>query len=129
LFDPRKENNTFEEARREFIGEHASSSSAQSEVREYEILPTFDQSAPSRQGKEVRKLMDFLYTCIDLIKDERVMHELQHLIRQYEIGRVDPLLTRVVNQVYRKRRTSKELHLSAQIGDYDMDYVVLDLGS
>jgi hypothetical protein len=34
-----------------------------------------------------------------------------------------------MNQVSRKRRTSKELHLSAQIGDYDIDYVVLDLGS
>jgi hypothetical protein len=34
-----------------------------------------------------------------------------------------------VNQVPRKKRTSKELHLSAQNGDYDVDYVVLDLGS
>jgi hypothetical protein len=34
-----------------------------------------------------------------------------------------------VNQVSRKRRTSKELYLSDQIGDYDVDYVVLDLGS
>jgi hypothetical protein len=73
--------------------------------------------------------MEFLYTCIDLIKNERVVRELQQLIRQYEIGRVDPLLSRVVNQVSRKRRTRKELHLSAYIGDYDMDYVVLDLGS
>jgi hypothetical protein len=96
---------------------------------ECEMHPTFDQSAPPRQGKEVSKLVDFLYTCIDLIKDERAVQELQHLIRQYEIGRVDPMLSRVVNQVSRKRRTSKELDLSAQIGDYDMDYVVLDLGS
>ena len=73
--------------------------------------------------------MDFLYTCINLIKDERVVQELQHLIRQYEIGRIDPLLSRAMNQVSRKRRTSKELHHSAQIGDYDIDYVVLDLGS
>jgi hypothetical protein len=50
-------------------------------------------------------------------------------LRQYEIGRVDPMLSRVVNQVSRKRRTRKELHLSAQIGDYDVDYVILDLGS
>jgi hypothetical protein len=42
--------------------------------------PTFDQSAPPRQGKEVSKLVD-LYTCIDLIKDERAVQELQHLIR------------------------------------------------
>jgi hypothetical protein len=73
--------------------------------------------------------VDVLYTCIDLIKDEIVVQELQHLIRQYEIGRVDPMLSRVVNQESRKRRTRKELDLSAQIGDYDMDYVVLDLGS
>jgi len=57
------------------------------------------------------------------------LQELQHLIRQYEIQRVDPLLSRVVNQVSRKRRTRKELNLSAQIGDYNIDYVVLDLGS
>jgi hypothetical protein len=91
--------------------------------------PTFDQSIPLRQEKEVSKLVDFLYTCINLINDERVVQELKNLIIQYEIGRVDPLLSRYVNQVSRKRRTSKELHLSAQIGDYDIDYVVLDLGS
>ena len=34
-----------------------------------------------------------------------------------------------MNQISRKIRTSKELHISAQIGDYDVDYVVLDLGS
>jgi hypothetical protein len=70
-----------------------------------------------------------LYTFIDLIKDESVVQELQHLIRQYEIGKVDPLLNRAVHQVSRKRRTNKELHLNAQIGDYDIDYLVLDLGS
>ena len=73
--------------------------------------------------------MDFLYTCINLIKYEKVVQELQYLIRQYEIGRVDPLPIKAVHQVYRKRRTNKELHFSAQIGYYDLDYVVLDLGS
>jgi hypothetical protein len=91
--------------------------------------PAFDPSALSRKGKEVSKLMDFLYTCINLIKDEKFVQELQHLVRQYEIGRIDPLLSRAVNQVSRKRRTNKKLHLSAHIGDYDVDYVVLDLGS
>jgi hypothetical protein len=59
--------------------------------------PSFDQSA--RQGKEVRKLMDLLYTYINLIKYEKIVHELQHLVRQYEIGRIDPILSRYVNQV------------------------------
>jgi hypothetical protein len=73
--------------------------------------------------------MEFLCTCINLIKDERVVQELQNLIKLYEIGRTDPLLNREVHQVSRKRRTNKELHLNAQIGEYDIDYVVLDLGS
>jgi hypothetical protein len=129
FFDPRKEKHTFEETRREFVAEHASSSRSQTKVKECEMPPAFDHSVPLRQGKEVSKLMDFLYTCINLIKDERVVQEIQHLIRQYKIRRVDPLLSRAVNQLSRKWRTRKELHLSVQIGDYDVDYVVLDLGS
>ena len=39
------------------------------------------------------------------------------------------MLNRVVHQVSKKRRTNKELHPNAQIGEYDIDYVVLDLGS
>jgi hypothetical protein len=78
LLDPRREKHTFEEARREFAGEHASSSREQPEVKECEMPPSFDHY---RQGKEVSKLMDLLYTCINLIKDERVVQELQHLIR------------------------------------------------
>jgi hypothetical protein len=39
------------------------------------------------------------------------------------------MLSRDVNQVSRKRRTNNELHLSVEIGYYDVDYVVLDLGS
>jgi hypothetical protein len=62
LFDPRKEKHTFEEAKREFVGEHDSSSRAKPKVRECEMPPTFYQYALSRQGKEVSKLMDFLYT-------------------------------------------------------------------
>jgi hypothetical protein len=72
LFDPRKEKHTFEEARREFVGEQTSSSRAQPKVRECGMPPTFDQSTLARQGKEVSKLMDFLYTCINLIKDEKL---------------------------------------------------------
>jgi hypothetical protein len=51
--------------------------------------------------------MDFLYTCINLIKDERVVKELKKLIRQYELGKVDPMLNRAVHQLSRKRRTKQ----------------------
>jgi hypothetical protein len=89
----------------------------------------FDQSNMPEDGKEVSDLVSFLYTFIDLIKDVSVVQELQKLIRQYELGKVDPLLNRAVHQVSIKRRTNKELHLNAYIGYYDIDYEVLDLGS
>jgi hypothetical protein len=69
--------------------------------------------------------MESLCTCINLIKDEINVQELQNVIRQYEIGKVDPLLSREVHKVSKKIRKNKELHLNSQIGDY----VVLDLGS
>jgi hypothetical protein len=39
------------------------------------------------------------------------------------------LLNRAIHQIGKKIRTNKELHLNSQIGEYDIDYVVLDLGS
>ena len=54
----------------------------------------FDHSASLGEGKEVSNLMEFLCNCINLIKDERAVQELQNLIRQYEIGRVDPRLNK-----------------------------------
>jgi hypothetical protein len=89
----------------------------------------FNQSTSPGDGKEVSKLVSFLYTFIELIIDEKSIQELQNLVRQYEIGRVYPLLKKAVHQLSKKRRKNKELHLNSQIGEYNIDYVVLDLGS
>ena len=35
---------------------------------------------------------------------------------------------KIVNQVQWKRRTSRELRLNANIGDFNMGYIILDLG-
>jgi hypothetical protein len=57
----------------------------------------FNQSAMPEDGKEVGNLVSFLYMFIDFIKDERVMQDLQKLMRQYELGNVDHLLNREVH--------------------------------
>ena len=72
--------------------------------------------------------MEFFHTCVKLIQDKGVVQELQDLIKKYELGKIDPLLNRAVHQIGKSRRTNKELHLNAQIGEYEIDYVVLDLG-
>ena len=89
----------------------------------------FDPSASPTKGKEVSKLMEFLHTYVKLIQDKGVLQELQDLIKQYELGKIHPLLNRAVHQIGKRRRTNKELDLNSQIGEYEIDYVVLDLGS
>jgi hypothetical protein len=123
-FDVKKERQIFEEARQEFKVGEGSSSKTRPEIREYGMPQAFDQSASPKGGKEVSKLIEVLYNCIKLIQDENVVQELQNLIIKYELGKIDPLLNSG-----KKRRTNKELHLNAQIGEYDIDYVILDLGS
>jgi hypothetical protein len=66
-FDAKKERQMFEEARKEFRGDQGSSSKTRPEMREYGMPLAFDQSASPKEGKEVSKIMEFLYTCIKLI--------------------------------------------------------------
>ena len=35
----------------------------------------------------------------------------------------------MVNHVKKKFKMGRELRMTAEIGDYDMDYIILDLGS
>jgi hypothetical protein len=89
----------------------------------------FDQSTSPTEEKGASKLMEFFCTCVNLIQDKSDVQESQDLIKKYELGKIDSLLNRVVHQIGKRIRKNKELHLNSQIGEYDIDYVVLDLGS
>ena len=41
---------------------------------------------------------------------------------------IEPPPKKKVNQVSKKFKTGRELRMTAQIGDYDMDYIILYLG-
>jgi hypothetical protein len=84
-FDPEREKQTFEEEKKEFRRGQDSLSKEQPKVRECGMPLAFDQSASPGEGKEVSRLMEFLCTFINLIKDENFVQELQNLIRQYDL--------------------------------------------
>jgi hypothetical protein len=58
-FDAKKERQIFEEERNEFKEDQGSSSKTRPEVREYGMPLAFNHSALPKEGKEVRKLMEF----------------------------------------------------------------------
>ena len=60
------------------------------------------------------------------IKDKYAIEELQALIEETP---VEPPPEKRVNQVGKKFKTSHELRMIVKIGDYDMDYIILYLGS
>ena len=60
------------------------------------------------------------------MQDKDDIVELQAMIEEIP---VDMQPEKKVNQVRKKCKTSHDLSMTAQIGDYDMDYIILDLGS
>jgi len=87
---------------------------------------------------------------LGLLKNEEVVYELSKIINAYEkiyettmtkesspVGSKEPsenlaeqsLIIKDVIQVTQKPRTSQEFRINAQIGEYDIDNIMLDLGS
>jgi hypothetical protein len=62
------------------------------------------------------------------MKDETVMNALCEIIDHYAQEREVPSAQRVVNQVLCKKRTNEEFILSVQIGECNVDNVILGLG-
>ena len=60
------------------------------------------------------------------MQDKDAIAELQTMIEEVPI---EPQPEKKVNQVWKKFKTGCKLKMIAQIGDYNMDYIILDLGS
>ena len=73
-------------------------------------------------------LTTFLETCMKLLRDSKAVKGLQELINR--CAGTTPGEPRVVRKIGKhKTRTGREMRLTAQIGEYEMDQVILDLGS
>ena len=74
---------------------------------------------------KVSTLSSFLRSCLKLLRNQNALSELQKVLAFYEPQQSSGQ-EKAVNRV---RRTGREMRLNAQIGEYDMTAVILDLGS
>ena len=74
---------------------------------------------------KVSTLSSFLQSCMKLLRNQNALNDLQKFIASCEPQRSSDR-GKIVNRV---RRTGREMRLHAQIGDYDMTDIILDLGS
>ena len=73
-------------------------------------------------------LTTFLETCMKLLRDSKVVKGLQELInRGVETVPGEPRIVQKIGK--HKTMTGREMRLTTQIGEYEMDQVILDLGS
>ena len=78
-----------------------------------------------QEAKPASNIKSFLQSFLKLIHDENAQFKVQRLIEY-----CDPTTAeRAVNQIKRYIRTGREMRISVVIGSFEMDEVVLDLGS
>ena len=74
-------------------------------------------------------VQSFLQSCLKLVRNEKAIGELQRIIYQYQQSSSVSSMQRAVHNIMGHTRTGREMRLTAQIGDFEMDEVILDLGS
>ena len=77
----------------------------------------------------IGSVQSFLRSCLKLIRNEKAIGELQHIIDQYHQSSSMSSTQCAIHNIMGHTRTEREMRLTAQIGEFEMDEVILDLGS
>ena len=121
-FDVQKQKQVFLDMRLDFVEPEQPSTLA--EVRE--MPEGFQQIFQKQAPRKVSKLKPFLSSCLALLHDKAVVAELQALIEETPF---ESQPGRTVHHVKNKFKMGRELRMTVHIRDYDMDYIILGLGS
>ena len=93
--------------------------------KSFEEASTSGNKDQPELGMDPSMLTTFLETCMKLLHDRKAVKGLQELItRCMRIG--EPCVVHKLGK--HALRTRREMRLNAQIGEYEMDRVILDLG-
>jgi hypothetical protein len=120
-FNPQQEKVTYQNEIKEIIGQdwRASTSST----------PHIgDHTKPVKPTEKASALREFLKKWVQLMKDETALNTLYKIIDQCKQDKETLNSQRVVNQVLHLKRTNGESRFNAQIGEYDVNNVILDVG-
>jgi hypothetical protein len=121
-FDPQYEKETYLSARKEILAPHGEASTS--------LLPHIeDRTVPKKSSAQVSTLTEFLKSYVELMRDKTALSMLYNMIDHCTKGRDTTVAQRMVSHVLRRKRTNGEFKFNAQIGEYDVDNVILDLGS
>lgn len=138
-FDLHKENQTFIQVQRDFCDMGPSCSKNDDKRKGVVSIPLRSDpcvgeahhqmnSRPCEESESTWLVRSFLHNCWKLLRNERALLEIQTLIYRCEQSTPIVVANGVVHQINKYIQTGKEMQLNAQIGNYEMDEFILDLG-
>jgi hypothetical protein len=131
-FDTQNEKEIFNQARQEFQkADIASTSTAQQskEELEYDMPSLLDHTNEMQPMGQVSTVKGFFQSCVKVLNDPSSVKILQNILERCSIDREGKLEQKTINHIHTRRRTSREFRLNANIEDFNMGYIILDIGS
>jgi hypothetical protein len=127
-----KEKEIFKQARQEFQKEDIATTSTvqqRKEAPEYKISSLLHHTSEIRSMGQVIIIKGFLQSCVKVLSDQSSVKILQNILEKCSIETEGKLEPKTVNHLHTRRRKSREFRLNANIGDFNMGDIILDLGS
>ena len=90
--------------------------------------PSLDHTNEAHPLGQVSTIKAFLQSFVKLLNDPSSIKVLQNMLERCSTEVEVNLEQKTVNPLHTRRRTSREFRLNANIGDFNMGDIILDLG-
>jgi hypothetical protein len=95
----------------------------------YEMPSSMDHTNEAQLVGKVSTTKTFLQSRVKLMNDPTSVKVLKNRVERCNIEVKGKLEQKTVNHLYTRRRTSREFILNANIGNFNMGDIILDIGS
>jgi hypothetical protein len=90
--------------------------------------PWLDHTKEMQPMGQVSTTKGFLQSSVKLLNDPSSVKLLQNMLEICSVETKGNLEQKIVNHLHTRRRTSREFRMNANIGDFNMGDIILDLG-
>ena len=90
--------------------------------------PVLDHTNEIQPMGQVSTIKGFLKSCVNILNDPSSVKILQNILEKCSINTKEKLEPKTVNHLHTRRITSREFILNANIRDFNMGDITLDLG-
>jgi hypothetical protein len=95
----------------------------------YDIPSSLDHTNEAKPIAQVSTIKYFLQSCVKLLNDPSSVKVLKNMFEICSIDVEGKLEQKTFNHLHTRRRTSREFKMNANIGDFNMGDIMLDLHS